>query len=223
MILILGTTWALQALAEARPAQPQLWTAGISVLQIGAGIWLWKPWRSSEATETRGWGPALLLLAGLQVLESLVTQRVGPQPLGGPAFGALLSYTLLVALPEEIWFRVLWPRAFGWGFLPFVGLGSLAFGLLHLSQGWTKVLFTGCLGAGFAVARRKGAGILPLVVCHGLLDWLNRVVFVGIRFRIPEDSLLLVFPLGAIGVALGVLYAPLGDDKLQNLPQMGKD
>ena len=82
---------------------------------------------------------------------------------------------VLVALSEEIVFRYLFAKLWqhrGWSTATLYMASSIAFGLLHLPQGWALVAFTSITGILFMFLYRFTDSLWPVVVVHYLLNFL---------------------------------------------------
>lgn len=111
-----------------------------------------------------------------------------------PMLMSLGQYAVSVALVEELWFREIWFRICRHRFFPSVVLGSALFGLYHAPRGWCSVLTSTGVGSVFAVARHRGASLATLTLAHGVMDWVNREVIPGARFRLSPTGTAIVFP-----------------------------
>jgi membrane protease YdiL (CAAX protease family) len=152
--------------------------------------WKLLPWKVFAA------GALLLALAGMLLDQNgymLIKKFPGYAPLGGmpeissPAWNWIdLTVGLaLVGLMEELIFRGL-AAAVLERYLPPVGVvavSALAFGLIHWSLGWHSVVVTGAIGAVFMVAYLRLRSILPLVVAHFVVNFID---FAGV---IPRGQL----------------------------------
>lgn len=214
---LLGSIWAIQAVRELYPRDPYPGLIAISSLQLLIGEVLRRRWYRDELslTDTRGTGIALLVLLGIQAIETLVTVRGG-----GPRGGWTVTMTelprllFLIGLTEEIWFRGLWRSMFGGGLGVGVILGSVVFGVYHAPQGPNAILMTTMVGLVFAAARHGGAGLVPLAMAHGLSDWATQRLVPGIRFRWGPDAVHTLLPVMCFLLTVGLLtrYPPGNGD-----------
>jgi membrane protease YdiL (CAAX protease family) len=148
-------------------------------------------------------------LTGIQAGQLAVAQCAGLRWRGTEsALSSLWNYTVSVSLVEELWFRELWFRICRRRFGSSVLLGSLLFGLYHAPRGWRSVLSTAAIGCVFAVARYRGASLGSLIIAHGLMDWLNRDIMPGARYRLDPSSSTVMFAAYCSALAYGLSRLP---------------
>lgn len=207
-VLSLGLMIAL--FANRSPATAG-WLAGLAMVQLAAGIWLWRRLAAGPLFDFGGWPWALLALAALLGLEQAVVDHVlGPKLPWPQTLAEGLRLIVLIGLVEELWFRGLWFAFFRDRPWLALGLGSLLFGLFHLPHGGFVVALTAGVGLVFAAARARGASILALGTAHGLLDWCNQILFPGLRFRLDAQWLVWLFPAACVAIGLAILHLPAG-------------
>ena len=153
--------------------------------------------RLDATTRNRRWQSVSLaflvalvaIAAQLLVSDGQINTHLDPSVM----ISRLIHYLLFVALAEELWFRGLWMRA-TWGrFFLSVGGGALGFAVLHWPAGLGAVATTGALGVLFGVARWHGASLLGLVLAHGIMDWVSRVLVPAENWRFSPIIAQLVF------------------------------
>jgi len=216
-----GSIYLINRIARERraDAQQQLDRVAYAQLVLGltaAACFAWRRLCSGKLDTGDGGGgrshpvaSSLLILAGIQAGQYALTVPGGlrvQDPVR--AARALLRYVLLVGLVEELWFRGLWFEVCGHRFWPSVIAGSALFGLYHAPHGWRSVVMTAGIGAVFAVARYRGVPLWALAVVHGLIDWLNREILPGARFRIAPSKVPIVFPAYTLMLAGAVAALP---------------
>jgi len=167
----------------------------------------------------RGWIAVIGLLLGVQAVQWAVTS---PLPLvwsisTGELWALIASlgfYILLVALPEELWFRGLWFETVGRRFVPGVIGGATLFALLHAHLGPSKVIMTFGIGVAYGTARWVGAPLVALVLAHGMMNWLNNKVWPAQEMVIDPQ----VFPFAVLGgfLALATGLAMFGKYSREN-------
>lgn len=152
-----------------------------------------------RARSRRGWRLALLALA-LIVAAQAVALEAAPwwwlKPFHATftaaerewffLLGALAHQVLFIAAAEELWFRGLWMRAAGDRAWLAIGVGAVAFGLLHWPAGLWSVATTAAIGALFGAARWRGAPLWSLALVHGLMNWLS-IYAAPASWRFGED------------------------------------
>jgi membrane protease YdiL (CAAX protease family) len=210
LLWYLSFTLPLVYLARVRPPGYASWLAIVSLGQLGVGGYLL--WRCGPGRVVRSRWPewyAILLLAALQLAEYLAVVHPLPANPNLPLVAsAWLHYTVMVALPEEIWFRGLWFAAGRDRFRASVVAGSVLFGLYHAANGWSAVVTTAAVGFVLALARQRGASLLSLVLVHGAMDLLNRVLIPGTAWRFGPGLSPIVFALIVTALGLGLWNLP---------------
>lgn len=190
---------------------------GLSLAQLFVGgAWFgWMTRRRDARRRGRAFPGALWLppLVSLFVLEALAWTFVVPAPVyqtipAGAALWRLFYHLVLVALAEEIWFRGLWFRLTGNGFVLSVLCGSVLFAGLHWAHGPGQMAVALSLGFLFATWRWLGAPIWSLALVHGLMNWVNSTLLPGGAFRFGETAYFTGFSAAVLLLAGGwILFA----------------
>jgi len=118
-------------------------------------------------------------------------------------------FLVVVGLFEEVWFRGIWFAVFNGSFLYSVVVGSIVFGLIHYNplirpKDIQSVVLSMSAGSVFAAARYAGAGIIPLGVAHGALDFIFHYVCTD---KAPRYAPRATGPLFIVGCIILVLVA----------------
>ncbi len=101
-----------------------------------------------------------------------------------PLIFSLVVQILLVASAEELFFRE--AGLAGWADRPYAGLAvvSVAFFIFHLPMGFSQALIAGGAGLVYGSLRVAGAGIVGIVVLHGLTNVMfSRVVSLDLNLQ----------------------------------------
>lgn len=170
--------WAFQTGAfdlDAATRSQALEATKLAMLLVGAALY-WRAVRGKPASygvKSRLWAWAALAGFGAILAQYASAEAgfgSGLEPVSAAA--RLAHLVIFVALAEEIWFRGLWMRATADNVLLAIGLGSLAFGLLHWPAGLGQVATTAAIGALYGAARWRGAPLWSLALAHGLVNWI---------------------------------------------------
>jgi membrane protease YdiL (CAAX protease family) len=140
----------------------------------GAGYWL-VPTRSAVTIGLREWAFFLPLALGLGELTGF-THFHKSMPSAGHALGAILLTFLLVAIPEELFFRAILQNLLETrvGRLLALVIAAILFGLSHFNHGsgfnWRYVLLATIAGIFYGRAWRANRQIFASVVTHTAVD-----------------------------------------------------
>ena len=208
LTLYLSFTIPVVYLIVIRPPNSAAWLAVVSMSQLGVGAFF--AWRGSVSNLIRGVAPRWVVWVvglGLQAAEWLVVQHALPRQLDLMViFSALVRYTVMVGLAEEIWFRGLWFHCCDNRFWPSVAGGAVLFGLYHFGSGWGAVVLTSAVGFLFGVARHRGMSIAALAVLHGAVDTVNQVVAPGQSWRFSISVGIALFVTVVMSVAFALVF-----------------
>ncbi len=203
---------ALFLLTTYKPPMFHMWVWIVGFAHLGAAVFLRRRYFRSKINilSFDKWHLALIVLVGVQAVDYLFASHIiGPRNGVTLAIINFFYFHIVIGFAEELWFRGLWLAMFKNRFITGVLLGSIVFGLYHITHGLQTVLFTTFIGAIFAVARYRGCSILTLAIAHGLMDWFNLEMFPGASYRFSETVILVLFPLLCLILAITLYYIPV--------------
>ncbi len=203
---------ALFLITTYKPPMVHMWVWIVGFAHLGAAVFLRRRYFRSEINIFcfEKWHLAVIVLAGVQAADYLfVSHTIGPRNGVTLAVINFFYFHIVIGFAEELWFRGLWLAMFKNRFITGVILGSIIFGLYHITHGLQTVLFTTFIGAMFAVARYRGTSILTLAIAHGLMDWFNLEMFPGASSRFSTTVILVFFPLLCLILSITLYYIPV--------------
>ncbi len=214
---------ALFLLTTYKPPMVHMWVWIVGFVHLGTALFLRRHYFRSKINILcfEKWHLALIVLVGVQTADYLfVSHTIGPRNGATLAIINFFYFHIVIGFAEELWFRGLWLAMFKNRFITGVILGSIIFGLYHITHGLQTVIFTTFIGAMFAVARYRGTSILTLAMAHGLMDWFNLEMFPGASFRLSNTAILFLFPLLCLILAITLYYIPVnkGQQSVERKP-----
>lgn len=183
------------------------------LLLLATGLFVWWMYYRKEIFLFRlcGWKLGATLLIGLLVINFSLASPKPAFPFTATEFVLRIVYFFLfVGLAEELWFRGIIFAIFKNRFIPCVLLGSLLFGIAHLTvhSGLDMVLFNIFAGLCFATARFRGVSIMVLAVIHTVYHLLRFTVFAEQVIRHGPKGTFMIFICSNLILTMVLLLLP---------------
>lgn len=185
--------------------------AGFFLLATGLFVW-WMYYRKEILLfRLCGWKLGATLLIGLLVISFSLASPKPAFPFTATEFILKVVYFFLfVGLAEELWFRGIIFAIFKNRFIPCVILGSLLFGLAHLTvhSGLDILLFNMFAGFCFATARFRGVSIIVLAISHTVYHLVRFTVFAEQVIRHGPKGTFMIFICSSLILTMVLLLLP---------------
>lgn len=204
--------WALQT--DFIGAGTEARRIGLSIVQLATlagGLGLYWLVRRGETAPPHGARRGRVWLAAVAAVVAVTAHilaadaRLNEALAPGVAFAVFVNMALVVGLGEEAWFRGLWMRAAQPSAALAVGVGALAFGLLHWPFGLGRVATTAALGALYGAARWRGAPLWALALAHGAVNTVASTAIPASAWRFDPMLAQALFCALALAAAAAIL------------------